>query len=59
MTVEPKNPLHEMKILLLQMLVDIYKSEKNDTARQRIRVNSIKFEKQAKIYRKTSVKKDA
>ena len=57
MTIELTNPLNQMKTLLLKMLVDIEKSEKNNAARQRIRVNSVKFGKQAKIYRKTSVKK--
>lgn len=51
-----KNTCNELKMLLEAICADLEKaSEGNQAAAQRVRTNSIRFQKVAKLYRKESV----
>lgn len=50
-----KKTTKNMENLLNAIMTDLEKSERNKAAAQRVRCNSIKFEKMAKIYRKESM----
>lgn len=44
-----------MEQLLEMLMIDLQKSDRNKTAAQRVRTNSIKFSKLAKVFRKESM----
>ncbi len=50
-----KTTTRNMEKLLQLLMIDLEKSDRNKTAAQRVRTNSVKFQKLAKVYRRESM----